>query len=43
MGATRDDFVKFPRTPHLFGSHGTDNDKHVAPRTVTESHAVAFA
>ena len=29
MGATRDDFKKFPRTPHLFGSKGTDDDKHL--------------
>ena len=29
MGATRDDFVKYPRTPHLFGSQGTDDDKHL--------------
>ena len=29
MGATRDDFIKFPRTPHLFGSSGTDDDKHL--------------
>lgn len=29
MGATRDDFIKFPRTPHLFGSKGTDDDKHL--------------
>jgi hypothetical protein len=29
MGATRDDFVKFPRTPHLFGSKGTTDDKHL--------------
>ena len=29
MGATRDDFVKYPRTPHLFGSRGTDDDKHL--------------
>jgi hypothetical protein len=29
MGATRDDFVKYPRTPHLFGSTGTDDDKHL--------------
>ncbi len=31
MGATRDDFVKYPRTPHLFGSEGTDDDKHLGP------------
>src|SRR5436190_42655 len=29
MGASRDDFVKYPRTPHLFGSSGTDDDKHL--------------
>ena len=29
MGATRDDFVKYPRTLHLFGSKGTDDDKHL--------------
>src|SRR5882724_13521184 len=29
MGATRDDFTKYPRTPHLFGSRGTDDDKHL--------------
>jgi hypothetical protein len=29
MGATRDNFVKYPRTPHLFGSTGTDDDKHM--------------
>ncbi|MGL6096986.1 MAG: RNA ligase family protein [Fimbriiglobus sp.] len=32
MGATRDDFVKYPRTPHLFGSRGTDDDKHLSAR-----------
>jgi hypothetical protein len=31
MGATRDDFIKYPRTPHLFGSRGTDDDKHLGP------------
>ena len=29
MGSSRDDFVKYPRTPHLFGSEGTDDDKHL--------------
>ena len=29
MGATRDDFIKYPRTPHLFGSKGTDYAKHL--------------
>lgn len=29
MGASRDQFVKYPRTPHLFASAGTD-DKHLS-------------
>lgn len=29
MGASHDDFIKYPRTPHLFGSRGTDDDKHL--------------
>jgi hypothetical protein len=29
MGASRDEFIKYPRTPHLFGSKGTDDDKHL--------------
>jgi hypothetical protein len=29
MGASRDDFRKYPRTPHLFGSRGTEDDKHL--------------
>src|SRR4026209_532254 len=29
MGASRDDFIKYPCTPHLFGSKGTDDDKHL--------------
>jgi hypothetical protein len=29
MGRSRDEFVKYPRTPHLFGSKGTDDDKHL--------------
>ena len=32
MGASRDDFTKYPRTPHLFGSRGTDDDKRLAER-----------
>ena len=32
MGASRDNFIKYPRTPHLFGSKGTDDDKHLGPR-----------
>ena len=38
MGATRDDFIKYPRTPHLFGSRGTDDDKHLGRK---ESEAFA--
>lgn len=30
MGASRDDFVKYPRTPHLFGARGTDDDKRLS-------------
>lgn len=29
MGTSRGDFIKYPRTPHLFGSKGTDDDKHL--------------
>lgn len=29
MGTSRGDFTKYPRTPHLFGSRGTDDDKHL--------------
>src|SRR5260221_13077109 len=36
MGASRDDFVKYPRTPHLFGSRGTDDDKHLGQRESAE-------
>jgi hypothetical protein len=32
MGASRDNFIKYPRTPHLFGSKGTDDDKHLGPK-----------
>lgn len=35
MGTSQGDFVKYPRTPHLFGSRGTDDDKHLGE---TESH-----
>ena len=37
MGATRDEFTKYPRTPHLFGSRGTDDDKHL-----NETDSLAF-
>lgn len=30
MGSSRDQFTKYPRTPHLFGSKGTDDDKHLS-------------
>jgi hypothetical protein len=29
MGSSQGEFVKYPRTPHLFGSRGTDDDKHL--------------
>ena len=29
MVSSRDEFIKYPRTPHLFGSRGTDDDKHL--------------
>lgn len=32
MGASRGEFVKYPRTPHLFGSRGTSDDKHLGER-----------
>lgn len=32
MGASHGDFVKYPRTPHLFGSRGTSDDKHLGER-----------
>lgn len=37
MGATRDNFIKYPRTPHLFGSKGTDDDRHLGQK---ESEAI---
>lgn len=36
MGASRGDFVKYPRTPHLFGSRGTEDDKHLSDRESAE-------
>ncbi len=30
MGTSHGQFVKYPRTPHLFGSRGTDDDKHMS-------------
>lgn len=32
MGSSYGDFVKYPRTPHLFGSTGTNDDKHLGER-----------
>lgn len=32
MGASRDSFIKYPRTPHLFGSKGTDDDRHMGAK-----------
>ena len=29
MGTSHGDFIKYPRTPHLFGSTGTADDKHL--------------
>jgi hypothetical protein len=29
MGTSHGDFIKYPRTPHLFGSKGTVDDKHL--------------
>ena len=36
MGASRDDFTKYPRTPHLFGSRGTEDDKHLGQKASLE-------
>ena len=36
MGQSRNDFVKYPRTPHLFGSKGTADDKHLGPKESLE-------
>lgn len=29
MGSSHGNFIKYPRTPHLFGSQGTADDKHL--------------
>jgi len=43
MGATRDDFVKYPRTPHLFGSKGTDGDElDSVPEAIPELEHLCF-
>ncbi|MDB5347077.1 MAG: ligase [Schlesneria sp.] len=36
MGSSHDDFIKYPRTPHLFGSKGTDDDKHLGETESTK-------
>jgi hypothetical protein len=36
MGTSRGDFTKYPRTPHLFGSSGTDDDKHLGESASVE-------
>src|SRR3954469_23059095 len=42
MGASRDNFVKYPRTPHLFGSKGTGDDKHLGRKESEALIADAF-
>jgi len=37
MGVSRDSFIKYPRTPHIFGSMGTSDDKHLG-----EDESAAF-
>lgn len=32
MSQSHNEFVKYPRTPHLFGSTGTDDDKHLGEK-----------
>jgi len=39
MGRSYGEFVKYPRTPHLFGSRGTDDDKHLGD--VESAHFLA--
>lgn len=36
MGTSHGDFTKYPRTPHLFGSKGTDDDKHLGEAELNE-------
>ena len=36
MGTSHGDFIKYPRTPHLFGSKGTDDDKHLGDAESTQ-------
>ena len=37
VGATGDDFIKYPRTPDLLGSKDTENDKYLAERNPRRS------
>ena len=36
MGSSRGDFIKYPRTPHLFGSLGTADDKQMGEQESEE-------
>ncbi len=36
MGTSHGDFVKYPRTPHLFGSTGTADDTHLSAQQSVE-------
>jgi RNA ligase len=36
MGTSRGNFVKYPRTPHLFGLTGTPDDEHLGERESAE-------
>jgi hypothetical protein len=36
MGSNFEDFVKYPRTPHVFGSKGTDDDKRLGLKSSLE-------
>ncbi|TWT38981.1 RNA ligase family protein [Blastopirellula retiformator] len=36
MGTSHGDFTKYPRTPHLFGSQGTADDKHLGEAESTK-------
>ena len=36
MGTSYGDFIKYPRTPHLFGSRGTDDDRHMGEQESLE-------
>ena len=36
MGSSHGDFVKYPRTPHLFGANGTADDKHLGEKESNE-------